>query len=215
MMLSRDLAARILSALILAPAVLYIVWAGGWLFLGLILIAFSICMYEGLALSMRTKWPFLFAPVVVFYLALSIASFVLIRDIGSLHVFVLLVAVWMTDICAYGAGRMIGGPKMAPTISPNKTWAGLVGGIIGSVLTFFAFAQVTPGHEPVLSLIVIGIMIAVVGQIGDLMESFLKRQAGAKDSGAIIPGHGGLLDRIDGLLLAAPVFLLALRGLSG
>ncbi len=214
MAISGDLLKRIASTVILAPLILYIVWLGQWPFLIFVLIAFSICTYEALVLSMRTRWPFLFAPVSVLYIAASITSFVLVRDMGPLPVFALLIAVWMTDICAYGAGRLIGGPKMAPTVSPNKTWAGLLGGMVGSISTFLVFAYFTPGYEDVMSLIVLGIIIALVGQIGDLMESFLKRQAGAKDSGNLIPGHGGLLDRIDGLLLSAPIFLLALRGLA-
>lgn len=215
MAISGDLLKRIASTLILAPIVLYVVWLGGWPFWGLVLIAFSICVYEGLSLSMRTRWPLLFAPITVLYLATSITSFVLVRDLGPMPVFALLIAVWMTDICAYGAGRLIGGPKMAPTVSPNKTWAGLLGGMAGAVATFIIFAHFTSGYENITNLIVLGIIIALVGQIGDLMESFLKRQAGAKDSGNLIPGHGGLLDRIDGLLLCAPIFLVSLKGLAG
>lgn len=212
---SSDFIKRIASALVLAPVVLYVVWVGGWPFWALVLIAFSIAVYEGLSLAMRTKWVILAAPLVVAYLALAVTSFVLLREMGPLHVFALLFAIWATDIGGYAAGRTIGGPKMAPTISPNKTWAGLIGGIIASIAVFVIFAQFTLAKEDVLSLFVIGAVIAVVGQIGDLMESFLKRQAGAKDSGNLIPGHGGLLDRIDGLLLAAPVFLMALKGMAG
>ena len=215
MALSKDFAMRVASTLRLAPLVLYLVWLGGWAFWGLVLLAFTICVYEGLELSVRTKWPLILAPLTVMYLATAITSFVLLREMGPLPVFALLIAIWATDICAYGAGRLIGGPKMAPSISPNKTWAGLAGGMLGSVAAFLIFAQITPGYEDVVSLIVIGAIIALVGQIGDLMESFLKRQAGSKDSGNLIPGHGGLLDRIDGLLLAAPVFLLALKGIAG
>jgi phosphatidate cytidylyltransferase len=210
-----DLFKRIASALILAPLVLYVVWLGGWPFWGLVLIAFSLAVYEGLSLAMRTKWVLLAAPLVVMYLAIAVTSFVLLRELGPLPVFALLLAVWATDIGAYGAGRLIGGAKLAPAISPNKTWAGLLGGIAASVAVFILFALTTPASENMINLVIIGAVIAVVGQMGDLIESFLKRQAGAKDSGAIIPGHGGLLDRIDGLLLAAPVFLLLLKGMAG
>lgn len=215
MIMSSDIARRLGSALILAPLTLYVVWEGGWLFWALVLAAFSLCVYEGLFLSMRTRWPLLIAPAVVIYLAGCMTAFVVLREMGPMPVIALLLAVWMTDMCAYGAGRLIGGVKMAPTISPNKTWAGLLGGMIGSIATFIAFAEFTPGHEDVPSLIVIGMIIALVGQIGDLLESFLKRQADAKDSGFLIPGHGGLLDRVDGLLLCSPVFLIALKGMAG
>lgn len=204
---------RIGSALVLAPLVLFAVWEGMWFFWVMVLSAFAICLQESLFLSVRTRWPLVFAIGTVVYLTAAITSFVLLREMGPMPVFALLFAVWLTDIGGYAAGRTIGGPKLAPTISPNKTWAGLMGGILGSVISFAGFTFLTPGHEAWLSVIVIGIVIAIVSQIGDLVESFLKRQANAKDSGAIIPGHGGLLDRIDGLLLAAPVFLILLQGM--
>lgn len=214
MMLFGNFWKRAASAVVLAPIVLYVVWLGGWPFWGLVLVAFSIAVYEGLSLALRTDWPLISTPFVVVYLATAMTSFVMLREMGPIPVFALLLAIWATDIGAYAAGRMIGGPKLAPSISPNKTWAGLVGGIVASAIVFFIFAYFTPAQESILGLLAIGAIIAVVGQIGDLMESFLKRKASAKDSSHLIPGHGGLLDRIDGLLLAAPVFLLALKGLA-
>ncbi len=210
-----DLLKRIGSALILAPIILYIVWLGGWAFWGLVFIAFTLCVYEGLFLSVRTRAPLVVAPLVVIYLASGMTYFVLLREMGTMPVIALLIAVWMTDICAYIAGRTIGGPKLAPNISPNKTWAGLVGGMAGSIAAFFAVSRFTNANEDVMHLLIVGAFIAVVGQIGDLLESLLKRQAGAKDSGLIIPGHGGILDRIDALLLCAPAFVLILRGING
>ena len=113
-----------------------------------------------------------------------------------------LAIVWATDIGAYFAGRAIGGPRLAPVISPNKTWAGLAGGmaaaaIIGGLIAHF-------GHLPT-STFWLAPLLAVAAQIGDLAESGIKRRAGVKDSGSILPGHGGLLDRIDGML---PVVIL-------
>jgi phosphatidate cytidylyltransferase len=111
-----------------------------------------------------------------------------------------LAIVWATDIGAYFAGRAIGGPKLAPVISPNKTWAGLFGGMVlagvaGGAITFF-------GHLPVLTYW-LAPLLAIAAQLGDLAESGMKRRAGVKDSGHILPGHGGLLDRIDGMLPVA------------
>ena len=137
----------------------------------------------------------------------------------------LLFSVWATDTGAYIAGKTIGGPKMAPTISPNKTWAGLAGGIASSVAVLFAYVHAIgpylgnlirndlnmPEGFSTLSILLIGFAIAVSGQIGDLLISMQKRRVGVKDTGALIPGHGGILDRIDGLLLAAPVFLVCLK----
>ncbi len=104
---------------------------------------------------------------------------------------------WATDIFAYFAGRSIGGAKLAPRISPNKTWAGLIGGVAGAALvgaiTAKAFAMGSPFSWA-------GGLMALIAQAGDLYESWLKRRAGVKDSGTILPGHGGALDRLDGLL---------------
>ena len=123
---------------------------------------------------------------------------------GTSHLVWLLLVIWATDICAYLVGRSLGGPKLAPTISPGKTWSGLMGGIAGASLVGAAAAQ-APGFGYALAA-ALGGCLAVVGQAGDLFESALKRRAGVKDSGHLIPGHGGLLDRIDGLIFAAPVF---------
>jgi phosphatidate cytidylyltransferase len=113
-----------------------------------------------------------------------------------------LAIVWATDIGAYFAGRAIGGPKLAPAISPNKTWAGLIGGMIAAGIAGAVIAKL--GHLSTRTLW-IAPLLAVVAQIGDLVESGMKRHVGVKDSGKILPGHGGLLDRIDGMLPVAIV----------
>jgi phosphatidate cytidylyltransferase len=110
-----------------------------------------------------------------------------------------LVCIWATDIGAYFVGRTAGGAKLAPRISPGKTWSGLIGGMawaaVASAATGYAF-----GLGETVPLAIAGAVLAVVGQGGDLLESAAKRRAGVKDSGHLIPGHGGLLDRIDGLM---------------
>ena len=111
-----------------------------------------------------------------------------------------LAIVWATDIGAYFAGRAIGGAKLAPTISPNKTWAGLAGGMIAAAVVGALIGKI--GHLPVITFW-LGAPLAVLAQLGDLLESGMKRHAGLKDSGHILPGHGGLLDRIDGMLPVA------------
>lgn len=108
--------------------------------------------------------------------------------------------VWSTDIGAYFAGRAIGGPKLAPSISPNKTMAGLVGGVASAAI--FAGAWVYYVQMPA-KLLWLAALFAVAAQLGDLFESGLKRRAGVKDSGTWLPGHGGLLDRLDGLVPVA------------
>ena len=119
----------------------------------------------------------------------------------------LLVVVWTTDSAAYFAGRTLGGPKLAPSISPAKTWSGFWGGVLGAALVSILFAWLA-GLERLAVLGLLAAALAVVAQIGDLAESALKRRAGVKDSGQLIPGHGGLLDRVDGLLFAAPALAL-------
>ncbi|KKC27476.1 phosphatidate cytidylyltransferase [Sphingomonas sp. SRS2] len=119
-----------------------------------------------------------------------------------------LVIVWATDIGAYFAGRAIGGPKLAPKLSPNKTWAGLIGGMAAALLTGAGIAWL--GGLP-LACWIAGAPLAVAAQMGDLFESWLKRRSGVKDSGKLLPGHGGVLDRLDGLV---PVALLVAAGVA-
>ena len=114
---------------------------------------------------------------------------------------------WATDIFAYFAGRAIGGPKLAPRISPNKTWAGLAGGVAGAAALGWATAT---WFEMEPFFLWMGGPLGLVAQAGDLYESWEKRRAGVKDSGALLPGHGGVLDRLDGLLAAAAAAVLLL-----
>jgi phosphatidate cytidylyltransferase len=110
--------------------------------------------------------------------------------------------VWACDIGAFFAGRAIGGPKLAPRLSPNKTWAGLGGGVLAASV----LALLLHRFEGLpLRLTLATPLLAAFAQAGDLFESWLKRQAGVKDSGNILPGHGGILDRLDGLVPVAPV----------
>lgn len=139
------------------------------------------------------------------YVALPVVALMSLRAdpaYGLTAVIWLLVVVWSADTAAYAAGRGIGGPKLAPSISPNKTWAGLGGAAGGAALAggLAGWAAGLPWLAPV---VVIAALIGVVEQMGDLFESLLKRHHGLKDSGAVIPGHGGMLDRVDGLVAAA------------
>lgn len=122
----------------------------------------------------------------------------------------LFIIVWATDSFAYWVGRKYGKTKLAPTISPNKTLEGLIGGMFGAALCALILAMAL--HLPYAPLYaILALFIALVAQAGDFFESWVKRRAGVKDSGQIIPGHGGLLDRIDGLLFAAPVYALLIK----
>jgi phosphatidate cytidylyltransferase len=146
----------------------------------------------------------------VVYLSMPMLALVWLRavpEVGLAMLLWLLLVVWATDIMAYVVGRQIGGRRLAPSISPGKTWAGLWGGMAGAALVG-ALAALVIGPFRVLPAIALAACLAGVAQLGDLTESALKRQAGVKDSGGLIPGHGGLFDRVDGLLFAAPALAL-------
>jgi phosphatidate cytidylyltransferase len=140
----------------------------------------------------------------VLYCGLPVLALVVLRDRADGIVVTLwaLALVWATDIGAYFAGRTIGGPKLSPRISPNKTWAGLIGGVI--LAGAFGMAMHVSQGLPI-RLALATPMLAVLAQLGDLYESWLKRRAGVKDSGNILPGHGGIMDRLDGLVPVAPL----------
>ena len=130
-------------------------------------------------------------------------------------VFVMLI-VWVTDIGGYFAGRGIGGAKLWPRVSPNKTWAGAIGGFGASLVVALGFAALDLGHA--WSLLMLAAVLSVIAQLGDLFESAVKRRFGVKDSSHIIPGHGGLMDRLDGFVAAmvlASIFGLLRGGVDG
>jgi phosphatidate cytidylyltransferase len=127
---------------------------------------------------------------------------------GFVALILILLVVWVTDIGGYFAGRGIGGPKLWPRVSPNKTWAGAVGGFAASLVVAAGFAVFGLGRTG--PLLLLGAALSIVSQLGDLFESAVKRRFGVKDSSQIIPGHGGLLDRLDGFVAA--VVLAAIFG---
>jgi phosphatidate cytidylyltransferase len=140
----------------------------------------------------------------VAYAAVSAITLSLIRGddrAGLLALLFLFAVVWATDVFAYFVGRTMGGPKLAPSISPSKTWSGAVGGAVGGLACGALFAALTGWGE--IWIAAIALALAVISQFGDLLESYLKRRQGVKDSSHLIPGHGGLMDRVDGLVAAA------------
>ena len=145
------------------------------------------------------------APAGLAYAGLSGVSLAWLRDgdqAGLLAILFLFAVVWATDIAAYFVGRSLGGPKLAPSISPGKTQSGAIGGMIGGVVAGVALAAFAGlGNLPLLA--VVAFLLSIVSQIGDLFESWVKRRHGVKDSGTLIPGHGGVMDRVDGLVAAA------------
>jgi phosphatidate cytidylyltransferase len=142
------------------------------------------------------------------YIGIPLMALVWLSVDGRATLLWVVLLVWATDIGAYAAGRTIGGPKLAPRISPGKTWAGLGGGMASAAVLGSVVGLVAGGSG--LALALLSAVLAVVAQAGDLTESWVKRHFGVKDSGVLIPGHGGLFDRVDGLLTAAPVAALLL-----
>jgi phosphatidate cytidylyltransferase len=141
----------------------------------------------------------------ILYIGPATLSLLMLRGgpAGLGNVLFLLLVVWAADIGAYLAGRMIGGPRIAPRISPGKTWSGATGGAACAMLTGALVGWAHPWRAAVLAL-----ALGLVAEAGDLLESAIKRHFGAKDSGWVIPGHGGILDRLDGVLTASPAALI-------
>ncbi len=208
-----DLATRTVSALVMLAVSAFALWAGGLAWAVFVLVigigvwfewsALVLAMYP--AGRVRTTWRYGGAV----YCGIACAVLLALRDLpmGALWVLLVVGAVIGTDIGAYAFGRTIGGPKISPSISPSKTWAGLLGGIVGAtsvVLVITAYLPVS-GFAGQPGLILTGALIAVLAQIGDFFQSWMKRRAGVKDSGKLLPGHGGLFDRVDGLLLVLVV----------
>lgn len=143
------------------------------------------------------------------YFAVPLASLVHLQRLDTWVLVLALAIIWTNDVAALYTGRSLGRHKLAPVVSPNKTWEGAAGGLAGALVVAAVWSELRLGSVDA-GLLVVGGLSAIAGQIGDLAESLFKRGAGIKDSGTILPGHGGMYDRIDALLFGAPVMLLGL-----
>ncbi len=203
----------ILQAGVLGTGALAVAGQGAW--------ALSWLVAATLATVLRFERPAIgrfWLPAGVFYIGAGGLALLVLRLVpgpaGLGNVLFVLVVVWASDIGAYLAGRWFGGPKLAPAISPGKTRSGALGGLMAAVVLGGAVAQAfAPGGLGMALGLAAG--LSVVSQAGDLFESWVKRRFGVKDSSALIPGHGGLLDRVDGLLWAAPAAALLGLALGG
>jgi phosphatidate cytidylyltransferase len=248
---TRNLRARIIAALVLAPSAIAIAYVGGWLWAALATLA-AIGLYvewlaivgearrigvvasgvAALALAgivLPPKLALVALPLgllavaglsperriwtttgFIYAAAAEQASIMLRSDpaMGWPALMLVFLVVWVTDIGGYFAGRGLGGPKLWPRISPNKTWAGALGGFAASIAVAAGFAAFGLGKTG--PLLLLGSILSIVSQLGDLFDSAVKRRFGVKDSSHIIPGHGGLLDRLDGFVAA--VVLAAILG---
>ena len=198
----------------MAPIAIGIAWVGGWPFVLFWTLAACIVLWEWTQLVTRSRntvssytdflvWMIaglLYAGVVL------LAPIILRRDpaLGFVAILFLFAVVWGTDIAAYFAGRALGGPKLWAAVSPNKTWSGALGGALGGVVAALLVVTVA-GLVIAPMLVLVALVLSIASQAGDLLESALKRQFGAKDASDLIPGHGGLMDRLDGFLTAAAV----------
>ncbi|AXS40413.1 phosphatidate cytidylyltransferase [Breoghania sp. L-A4] len=244
-----NLMVRFLSAIVLGPALVAVVWFGGWAFAGVIIVACLLCYREWvtisangesavilwggyavllaagvlaasgqvdvalgvlglgaaagaiLAMILRSSlWPVLG----VAYAGLPLLALLLLRQgrEGLWALAIVLAVTWATDIAAYFAGRTLGGPKLWPAVSPKKTWSGAIGGLVGAMAAGMLVAGVSGVGSPI-AVALLCAVLSVLSQCGDLAESAFKRRFGVKDSGDLIPGHGGILDRVDGLVAVA------------
>ena len=195
-LLLRSLAGFVLILLALGAA-----FVGGYTFAVLTALASVMIFYEWRRLV--AGWGFGWKVAGFIYALVPALALLWIRDRAPQGLELLLwvfIVTWTTDIGAYFAGRAIGGPKLAPRISPNKTIAGLVGGMISAALAGYAWTELTSLSA---ALFWLAPLFALAAQAGDLFESWMKRKAGVKDSGNWLPGHGGALDRLDGLVVVA------------
>ncbi len=224
--MTRNFALRCLSAFFLIPLTFFIIYQGGWLLGVFLTFAYAVSCAEWYNLARKTKRVFFYTFVGILYISISFYEFTYLRlflDGGIYLALVLLFSIWAADTGAYVFGKNFGRSHMSPTISPNKTWAGMRGAMICTAFTLVILLYFAPMVKNILPnsimlnwqhlfiLIPAGIALGFVAQVGDLLVSALKRKAQSKDSGSLIPGHGGILDRIDSLLLAVPVFILICR----
>ncbi|RVQ65702.1 phosphatidate cytidylyltransferase [Croceicoccus ponticola] len=224
-----DLPKRVASAVVMVAVAGFCLWMGGWLLDAFIVIVAATAYYEWQRIirRMRLEIPLSAGATLVWMLAgalyMGVAAWLMVAMEVQYVVFAVLVTAFI-DTFAYFAGRTIGGPKIAPSISPSKTWAGLGGGIVGATLALVLFMGVSHawtlgmfdgganvkdttfvvfGPTLIVSALAAGAVLAVLAQTGDFFESWMKRHAKLKDSSQLIPGHGGVFDRIDGLLPVA------------
>ena len=250
-----DIGLRAASAVVLAPAAVLGIWAGGLWFLALMLVACALLAVEWAMMSAASAWRLmagavafgLFAAVIsahveqlslalvmlvfcaaaaglfarsrgqealdaaygVLYLGWPAVLLIWLRDgteaSGLAWTVSAFIIAWASDIMAYLVGSLIGGRKLWPRFSPNKTWSGFVGGLAASSLAGLAMASFSVFQLNLVAAAFVGLCVGLATMAGDLWESALKRRFGVKDSGDLIPGHGGLLDRVDGLMFAVVV----------
>jgi phosphatidate cytidylyltransferase len=209
---------RLVSALVLIPLVLGVIWTGGPLFSVFVVMGTCLALYEWLHLARRTgAFTAYMVLGIVYILAVAFTLHTMRMDGGLVPIILLFALVWASDTDAYFTGKLVGGPKLGTPISPNKTWSGLIAAMMSPAILAGLYHWYFVGLKfPGMWLaVILGATIGFCAQGGDLSVSYLKRKAGVKDSGDLIPGHGGILDRIDSLMLCTPVFYMILQWFPG
>lgn len=205
---------RIQSALILGALTLFALCYHPDSFTMLLLIASFIALKEWRTLNPARSIRFMLlttcytlaAIISLWWLRQTPLPLMIITAVSYSYVLALFITVWSADIAGYTFGKLIGGPKCWPSISPGKTWAGTIAALLCGTAVCTAFMQEFTGIKATGFLLALGAVTSLAAIGGDALESYLKRKAGVKNSGTLLPGHGGLLDRIDALMAAAPVF---------
>lgn len=198
---SNNLLLRVASAVVMAPLAIAAAYLGGWPFA---------LFWAAASIAVLWEWTTLVSGLVwiaagVGYAGIMFAAPVILRsdaELGMPAIMLLFTIVWTTDILGYFAGRAFGGPKLWPAVSPKKTWSGALAGTLGAIIVTVVSARwLGAMHSVAVATIALG--LSVVAQLGDLLESAIKRKFSAKDASHLIPGHGGVMDRLDGFWAAA------------
>jgi phosphatidate cytidylyltransferase len=196
---------RLPGMLVLPPVLLGALCAAlNWPLAGLAVVALGAVVAWRMAGALPAHW----LGFGVLYIGVAGIALLELRHDGAAgrgNVLFLFLVVWASDISAYFTGRFLGGPKLAPRISPNKTWSGALGGLLGAMLVGLGAALALGGPAPLGVIAAVAVLLGLATQSGDMFESWIKRRFGVKDSSGLLPGHGGLLDRLDGVMAAAPV----------
>jgi len=182
---------------LLAFPLIYILLYQKLIFNSLIVIIFLFCLYEWVKIFKKKNIIFFLGLLILFIFLISLIRIYNLEDINLKFLWLILIA-WLTDIDGYIFGKLFGGPKLIK-ISPNKTWSGVFGSIILSQFAFFIFF-LNANYQINIYIIFSQLVLSVIGQIGDILMSYIKRKNKKKDTSNFIPGHGGFLDRVDGLI---------------
>tara|TARA_Y100000591_G_scaffold195472_1_gene169205 strand:- start:4343 stop:4972 length:630 start_codon:yes stop_codon:yes gene_type:complete len=198
--MSQELTKRILSSLVLTPIALFFIIKGSYLFIFFLIICLSLITYEWYRMSKKKPYS-VFGYIFLFFSFYTIYKLRIDNDYWFL-LFITILCV-STDIGGYVFGKIFKGPKITK-FSPNKTYAGMIGGYLLSIISSIILINFYSSEEHIIKWLIFAILISSISQLGDIIISYFKRLSKIKDTGKIIPGHGGLLDRVDGMIFAFP-----------